>query len=367
MKVILILFRIIVGVLFIFSGLIKANDPLGLSYKMDEFFEVLHMYWMVPYSLVLSILMNAFEIIAGVAVLVGYRMRLFSTLLLILIIFFTFLTGFALFSGLIKECGCFGDCIKLEAEQSFWKDVILTVMIVVIFIFHKRIQPLFGAKASIGILAAATVFSFGLQWYTLSHLPIVDCLPYKVGNNIPEKMKVPPGSRPDVYKTILIYEKDGKRQEFPDDSYPWQDTTWKFVDRTDKLIVKGDAMPAIKDFSLKDFDGGDFTQSILSEGTTIYLFLVKSVDEAGSGWDKQIQDLEKLAQAKGFYIYGVTSSGKEAVDVFKKTHGISFPFLQMDGTAIKTAGRANPTLIELNKGTITGKWHYNDIPAFSGN
>ncbi|WP_295123899.1 BT_3928 family protein [uncultured Chitinophaga sp.] len=359
MKLILNLFRIIVGVLFIFSGLIKANDPLGLSYKMDEFFEVLHMYWMVPFSLGLSIAMNAFEIVAGVAVLLGYRMRIFSLLLLILIIFFTFLTAFANFSGLIKECGCFGDCIKLEANESFWKDVILLVMIVVIFIYRNRIQPLFAGKAAHIVMALAVVFSVCIQWYTLNHLPIVDCLPYKVGNNIPEKMKLPPGAKPDVYKTVLIYEKDGKQEEFNEENYPWQDTTWKYVDRTDKLISKGNAEPAIKDFSLKDFDGADLTSGILSEPSTIYLFLVKSTDEAGSGWEAKMQALEKQ---QGIYIYGVTSSNKEQVEAFKKARGINFPFVQMDGTAIKTAGRANVCLIKLEKGTITGKWHYNDIP-----
>lgn len=362
MKIILTLLRIIVGVLFIFSGLIKANDPLGLSYKMDEFFEVLHLYWLVPYSLVLSVAMNAFEIIAGVAVLVGYRMRIFAFLLLVLIIFFTFLTAFAEFSGLIKECGCFGDCIKLESRESFYKDVILTVMIVVIFIYRKRIQPLFAEKGVLAVVLVSAVFSFAIQWYTLTHLPIIDCLPYKVGNNIPDKMKLPPGARPDVYETVLVYEKDGKQQEFNETNYPWQDSTWKYVDRRDKLISKGNAEPAIKDFSLKDFDGADLTAGILGEPTPVYLFLVKNVEDAGKGWEDKMKALEKQAQEGKIYIYGVTSSSKEAVAAFEKERGISFPFTQMDGTAIKTAGRANPCLILLDKGTIKGKWHYNDIP-----
>lgn len=121
MKPLLIISRIIVGILFIFSGLIKANDPLGLSYKMQEFFEVWNLHGLNNYTLALSVIMIAFEIIAGVAVLVGWQMRLFSWLLLLLIIFFTFLTGYALFSGKIKECGCFGDCIPLQANQSFFK------------------------------------------------------------------------------------------------------------------------------------------------------------------------------------------------------------------------------------------------------
>lgn len=362
MKIILNLFRILVGVLFIFSGLIKANDPLGLSYKMDEFFEVLHLTFLSPYSLAFSVIMNIFEIVAGVAVLIGYRMRIFSFLLLLLICFFTFLTAYALFSGTIKECGCFGDCIKLTAEETFYKDVVLLVMILVIFFYRNRIRPLFSNKVNNVIMALALVFSAGVQWYTLNHLPFVDCLAYKVGNNIPEKMKLPPGAQPDVYETMLIYEKNGERKEFTMENYPWSDSTWVFVDRKDKLVKKGNAEPAIKDFILTDFDGANLTQSILTETKPVYLFLVLNTAKAGKGWDAKMKALQQREQKGEVYIYGVTGSGKEAVDAFKAQHGLQFPFVQMDGTAIKTAGRSNPCLILVEQGTIKGKWHYNDIP-----
>ncbi|RBL90749.1 BT_3928 family protein [Chitinophaga flava] len=360
MKVILNLLRIIVGVLFIFSGLIKANDPLGLSYKMDEFFEVLHLTFLSPYSLAFSIIMNAFEIIAGVAVLVGYRMRIFSVLLLLLIIFFTFLTGYALFSGTIRECGCFGDCIKLTAVETFWKDVALLVMILVIYFFRGRIQPLF--KGAGIVLFIAAVFSFGVQWYTLKHLPFIDCLPYKVGNNIPEKMKLPPGATPDVYEMIFIYEKNGEKKEFTADNYPWSDSTWKFVDRKDKLIKKGNAEPAVKDFILTDLDGVNQTEAILSETKPVYLFLVQNVEKAGKGWDDKMKVLQQKWKNGEVLIYGVSASTKDQIAAFEKQHGLEFPFVQMDGVAIKTAGRSNPCLMLLDKGTIKGKWHYNDIP-----
>lgn len=359
MKIILNLLRIIVGVLFIFSGLIKANDPLGLSYKMEEFFEVLHLTFLSPYSLAFSIIMNAFEIIAGVAVLVGYRMRIFSVLLLLLIIFFTFLTGYALFSGTIRECGCFGDCIKLTAVETFWKDVILLLMILVIFFYRKKILPIKGA--GIALLISA-ILSFGIQWYTLKHLPFFDCLPYKVGNNIPEKMKLPPGATPDVYEMVFVYEKDGQKKEFTADNYPWSDSTWKFVDRKDKLVKKGNAEPAIKDFILTDLDGVNQTEAILSETKPVYLFLVQNVQNAGSGWDVKMKALQDKWKNQEVVIYGVTASTKEEIAAFKQQHGLEFPFVQMDGVAIKTAGRSNPCLILVDKGTIKGKWHYNDIP-----
>ncbi|MDR6567818.1 DoxX protein [Chitinophaga ginsengisegetis] len=360
MKIILNLLRIIVGVLFIFSGLIKANDPLGLSYKMEEFFEVLHLTFLSPYSLAFSIIMNAFEIIAGVAVLIGYRMRIFSVLLLLLIIFFTFLTGYALFSGTIRECGCFGDCIKLTAVETFWKDVILLVMILVIFFYRNTIQPLFKGAGAVFLLSV--LFAFGIQRYTLKHLPLFDCLPYKVGNNIPEKMKLPPGATPDVYEMMFIYEKNGEKKEFTADNYPWSDSTWKFVDRKDKLVKKGNAEPAIKDFILTDLDGVNQTEAILSESKPVYLFLVLNTQKAGSGWDEKIKALQQQWKNQQVVIYGVTASTKEEIAAFKQQHGLEFPFVQMDGVAIKTAGRSNPALILLNKGTIKGKWHYNDIP-----
>jgi uncharacterized membrane protein YphA (DoxX/SURF4 family) len=362
MKLLLNLLRILVGVLFIFSGLIKANDPLGLSYKMDEFFEVLHLTFLSPFSLVYSVTMNTFEIVAGVAVLLGYRMRIFSVLLLLLISLFTFLTAYALFSGTIRECGCFGDCIKLSATETFWKDVALFVMILVIFIYRKRIQPVWGDKPSNALMIASLAGSLGLQWYTLAHLPIVDCLGYKVGNNIPEKMKLPPGATPDVFETVLIYKKDGKEKEFTADNYPWSDSTWVFADRKDKLIKEGSGEPPVKDFILTDMDGVNQTQAILSEAQPVYLFLVQNVKKAGRGWDKKMQALQQQFKEGKVYIYGVTASSKEDIAAFSKEHGLQFPFVQMDGTAIKTAGRSNPCLILLEKGTIKGKWHYNDIP-----
>lgn len=361
-KLILQLVRLVVGVLFIFSGLIKANDPLGLSYKMNEFFEVLHIGFLSGYSLGFSILMIAFEIIAGIAVLLGYRFRIFAFLLLLLIIIFSFLTGFALLSGKIKECGCFGDCIRLTAGQSFWKDISLLVMIIFLFLYRDKIRPLFNSVWNAVLMWMGIVLAFGIQWYTLNHLPVIDCLPYKVGNNIPEKMKIPPGAKPDRFETILIYEKNGLKKEFTLDNYPWQDSTWKFIDRKDKLVEKGNTEPAIKDFSIVSFTGNDSTQFILEQEGYIFLFLVKSVYEAGKGWDEKMANLQQDCFKNGIQIYGITASNAQEAAKFSALHHLQIPFLQMDGTTIKTIGRSNPCLVLLKKGTIMGKWHYHNMP-----
>src|SRR6187402_3567972 len=175
----LLVIRWIVGLLFIFSGLVKANDPLGLSYKMQEFFEVWNLHFLNDYTLAFSLLMNVFEVLAGIAVIIGWSMRLFSWLLLLLIIFFSFLTGYALFSGKIKTCGCFGDCLPLTPAQSFIKDIVLALLILVLFLNRNKIfssiKP-FAAVALLLVCVAATSF---LQAYVMKHLPIVDCLPYR--------------------------------------------------------------------------------------------------------------------------------------------------------------------------------------------
>lgn len=358
MQILLAISRFIVGVLFIFSGLVKANDPLGLSYKMQEFFEVWNLHALNDYTLAFSIIMIAFEIIAGVAVLLGWKMRLFSWLLLLLILFFTFLTGYALFSGKIRECGCFGDCIPLQANQSFIKDLILLVLILFIFPYRNNIGPVMHPRNAIVILLLTTVFSFAFQWYVLQHLPVVDCLPYKIGNNIPEKMKAPAGSVPDSTVIMFTYRKNGKEQSFTADSFPADfDDSYEFVRREDKIVRKGNAVPPIRDFALQTLSGNDTTVALLSEPVyQLYLF-VKDGYKRGE-WINEAETITNEAAEKGIKGYMVTN-----LDVEPNRQGFLpalFP-LKTDGTAIKTAARYNPTLFLIRNGTIINKW---SVPDF---
>ncbi len=364
MKLVLTSVRIIVGLLFIFSGLIKANDPLGLSYKMQEFFEVWGMTSLNDYTLALSVVMNAFEIIAGVAILVGWQMRLFSWLLLLLIIFFSFLTGYAVLTDKIKECGCFGNCIPLKAGESFMKDLILLGLILLIFAFRNKIKPALNTRNSVIILFFTTVFAFAFQWYTLQHLPIVDCLPFKKGNHIAEKMKIPVGARPDSTVISFVYELKGKQVEFTADSFPedFNDSTYKFVKRYDKLIRKGNAEPSIKDFSLKNPKGEDVTEQLLNaEGYKLLLFLKDGYKEGD--WTTYADMMMKDAFKKGIPGFLITNVSLEELyknppQVFNRLNP-----LRCDATAIKTAARANPTLYLIKGDQIIEKWSYADFDA----
>ncbi len=367
MKYLIWCFRLFVGLLFIFSGLIKANDPLGLSYKMNEFFEVWGMHFLNPYSLIFSVLIIAFEIIAGVALILGYAFRLFSRLLLALILFFTFLTAYVLFSGKIKECGCFGDCIKITPWQTFTKDLILLAMILVLYFFRNRIKPLFSSYPSISILILTTLFSFGIQWWTLEHLPFYDCLPFKPGSSILEGRKAPPGSVPDQYESVMIYQKEGKTQEFTMEDYPWDDPSWEFVDRIDKLVKKGNADPPIKDFFLTDAEGQDQTEAILSYPGYQFFFIVRDAGKARTDRMERIHGLYAQAREMGIPFLVISSTSHSDVGPYLESWNLgSAPVYVLDGTVSKTAMRANPGLMLLHGGTVIRKWSFRDYPLKLG-
>jgi uncharacterized membrane protein YphA (DoxX/SURF4 family) len=364
MKALLTISRIIIGVLFIFSGMVKANDPAGLSYKMQEFFEVWGWDGLHNYTLALAIVMIAFEIIAGVAVLLGWQMRLFSWLLMALIVFFTFLTGYALLSGKIKTCGCFGDCLPITPLQSFLKDLLLTALIFFVLLNYKKIKPVFNTAISSIILIIVTLLSFDTQWYVLKHLPFKDCLPYKKGTGIIGQTQAPPGSVPDSTVISFVYKKAGKEVEFTADKFPedFDETMYTYVKRYDKVVRKGNAEPPIKDFVLLLPNGNDTTQQILQQnGDKIFVF-TQGINENRAAWLKHLKEVVAISNQKNIPVYFITNNEKnieswlQQANLFNKV-----VLLRCDLVAIKTAARANPTIYHLQKDVIKNKWGYADF------
>jgi uncharacterized membrane protein YphA (DoxX/SURF4 family) len=363
MKYFLWVLRIVIGVLFIFSGVVKANDPMGLVYKMNEFYEVLHLGFMEPLSFTIAIVMIAFEIVSGVAVLLGFAFRFFSLLLLLLNLFFTFLTAFALFSGKIKECGCFGACIKISPAATFYKDVLLLIISVILFAYRNRVTDLLPRKINAALIALATVFAFGIQWYSLVHLPINDCLAYGPGNNILQKMQPGPDYKPAVIKSVFIYQKDGKPQEFTQENYPWKDTTWKFVDRKDKVISEAVGEPEIHDFILTDSDNNDQTKNILTAKGYAFFWFIREPDKAHTNDMDRVAALAAKAEALHIPFYALCSSDRETMlPYMQKWNLAKVQILTLDHTASKTAMRTNPGLMLIHDGTVVQKWSYKDYP-----
>lgn len=364
MRAIVNISRIIVGLLFIFSGLIKANDPLGLTYKMQEFFEIwgnsypsIHglMAWLNDYALAFSIITITLEVIVGVALLLGWGIRFFSWLLLILIIFFTFLTGYAVLSGKIKECGCFGNCIPLTAMQSFIKDIILCVLILIIFLGAKYIRPIFRGGMNFIVLSVATLLVIGLQWYVLVRLPVFDCLPFKKGNNILELRKMPADAVADKLDFVFVYEKIGEKKEFTKDQIP--DSTWTFVSRKDIVIEKGkNNEPPIKDFFLNTISGIDSTEAILSQPGEYYLFFIKDLAKDSANWKDDFDKFYTLTKEKNRPIYIIAAQATTAHQFFNEKHKYNVPVLSCDATALKTAARTDPALYLMNGPVVLKKW-----------
>lgn len=362
--------RIAVGVLFIFSGVVKANDPMGLANKMMEFFEpsVWNMPYMIPYVLPLSILMIGFEIIAGVALLLGFAFRLFSILLLLLNIFFTFLTAYVYYwdvimhSAKVRECGCFGDCIKITNAETFWKDVALLVASIILVIFWRRVKPLFPKYPNTAVFVLSVFFAFGAQWWVLEHLPVYDCMPYKIGNNIWEKKQLPPDAKPAVITSMFTYQKDGVTKEFDQNNLPWQDTTWVYVDRKDKVVSEAVGEAEIKDFIVNDYSGTDYTEPMLKDPGFAFLLFLKNTAKARTDNMDRLKALSEEALQKGVPFYVLSSDTKENTQAWKEKWGIKAELYTIDGTANKTALRTDPGLILIEQGTIRGKWSFRDYP-----
>ena len=352
--------RVIVGVLFIFSGLIKANDPLGLSYKMQEFFDAWGWNSLNWSTFSLAIAMNAFEILLGVAMLVGYRMQLFSWLILLLTIFFGFLTGYAALSGKFQSCGCFGDCLPLTPVQSFLKDMLLLLLVLYIFIYRNKVHPELPLRTAIGLLSASLAVALGVQFYVLRHLPFVDCLPYKKGNHLLEQMQVPPGALSDSFAITFRYRHNGKVVEFDQNHFPENfDSTYEYVDRYDKLVRKGNAIPKITDFALKTLDNIDSTQETLHNNSDYILIMFKDFDGIND-INEPLNNLIKKSHDAGLPVIVASPLASQASTLFHEVDHI----FQLDAVVEKTAARANPTFFYMKGDLVVDKKSQHDIGKF---
>jgi hypothetical protein len=304
--------------------------------------------------------MITLEIIVGIAILLGIWKRFFSWLLLLLIIFFSFLTGYAVLSGKIATCGCFGDCILLTAQQSFIKDLILFALILFIFFRVKYIRPILTRGESIIFLLICTFLVLWLQWFVLRHMPLEDCLPFKTGNNLIELRKMPADAVADKKDFKFFYKKDGKEKEFTGKNLP--DSTWEFVRREDFIIEKGkDNEPPIKDFYLTTPSGNDSTEAILNTPLPYCLFFVKDLSGGTDYWINNFVSIYNLTKTKNIPLFIVTSQATPAQEFFNQKNNYNLLILSLDATALKTASRTNPELYLMKGPVVDNKWGWADF------
>ena len=354
--------RILVGVLFIISGLIKLNDPLGFSYKLEEYFSanVLNMEFLIPFALIIACFVVIFEVVLGVMLLIGFKPKFTVWSLLAMIVFFTFLTFYSAYFDKVKDCGCFGDALKLTPWESFTKDLVLLILILMLFFSQKFIKPLLG-KTAINLTVFATYsLCLFMAYYVLQHLPIKDFRAYKVGNNIKKGMETPEGAQKSEYEMVFIYKVNGVDTEIPyaDVMANKIPAGAEFVDRKDKLIKQG-YVPPIHDFTIEK-DGSDYIDSVLEEPKVI-LLVTYDLNKANDKGMKKLEAFNKKATEKGYLVIGMTASDDETKAAYINKFGLTFDYYFCDPTTLKTIVRSNPGIVVLEKGTIVQKVHFNDI------
>lgn len=360
MKYLVHLSRIIVGILFIISGLIKLNDPIGFSFKLEEYFSegVLNLPALVPFALAIAVFVVVFEVVLGVALLLGFKPKWTMWSLLLMIVFFTFLTFYSAYFNKVTDCGCFGDALKLTPWESFTKDVILLFFILILFFNQKKINPLLKPMPNAITVFVAYSLCLFMGYWVLNHLPLKDFRAYKIGNNIQKGMEFPKGAPRSVYEMNFVYKVGGKEQNFGEKDLMSLPAGAEFVRREDKLISQG-YVPPIHDFTI-ELDGQDFTEEMLNAPKVVMLISYDLKKAKAEGLAK-LEAFSQKAQQKGYKVLGMTASPIEDIAKFRKENGITFDYYFCDATTLKTIERANPSIVVLNKGTIVDKKHWNDI------
>jgi uncharacterized membrane protein YphA (DoxX/SURF4 family) len=364
--------RWFVGILFIFSGLIKANDPLGFGYKLQEYFEVFHISFLSGWATGIAIILCVLEIVLGALLLFGFWKNQVIKGLLILIVFFTFLTFVSAAFKVVTSCGCFGDAISLTPWQSFGKDLILLALIVYLYLHREKLEPV-STKPGVqsGLFSAVFAASLFFGTYTYNYLPIIDFLPYKIGSSIPESMKVPAGEAQDEF--LIMYQLENKKtaetKKMSDKDYlrleVWKDEDWEVVGTPEKKLIKKGYDVKIKDLFIADASGTDYTKELIEN--PYYNLVVVAYDLKETN-ENAIAETNALAlnAAEQFNIRTVllTSNSAQDADVFSKKMKLFMEVFYADAVPLKSMVRANPGVLLLKNGIVVNKWHYHTLPSF---
>jgi len=357
MRILILLGRIIIGIVFIFSGTVKAIDPLGTAYKFQDYFTAFNLDFLKNFGLLFALVLCTCEFIAGISILFNIRQKTGIWIVLIMMIIFTPLTFVLALTNPVTDCGCFGDAIHLTNWQTFAKNIILLIPAVVLFTRRKEIEPVRSSTKEWIIISITGLFFLSFAAYNLRYLPVIDFLPYKTGTFIPDKMIIPEGRPPDKYETTFIYEKEGVKKVFSLENYPEGDSTWKFVDQQSVLVSKG-YEPPIHDFFITTLNNEDITDQILSSKDFIVLMISKRLSEADPEELLKGFEVGHHCQKNQIGFYVLTASGAEEINNYND----SLVFCQVDEITLKTIVRTNPGYILLKEGTVKAKWSWANFP-----
>lgn len=364
MRLVKNLCRIIVGIVFIYSGFVKGIDPLGSDYKFTDYFNAFGMGWMNATTLFFSFALSLVEFLIGIALLFNLWVSRMAWGSLLFMAFFTPLILVLALTNPVSDCGCFGDAMILTNWQTFWKNIILLLLAIMIFMYRKEYKSSLPLVGQFSFLALAGAGMLCLSVYCYRHLPVLDFRPYAVGKNITEGMRLPEGAEPDQYEVTLKYKnkQTGEVQSFTEENYPWQDTlNWEYESSSERLVKKGYITP-IHDLVIEHPTLGNITEEILEDDNHTILAVAYNLTQSDVQYQPAINRLAEYAQEKGIRFYGLTSSSERDIETYKKRYHVPYEFCTADEIQLKTMIRSNPGVIILREGTILDKWAGKDVP-----
>lgn len=359
--IIINLFRIVLGLTFILSGFVKAIDPLGTQYKIEDYLGVLSLGGMLPDFVTLgtSVAISAIEFTLGVLLLFAISRRVISKVTLVFMTIMTLITAWLYIANPISDCGCFGDAIHLTNGETLLKNIIMLVMTaVVVYKPRDMIRTLSNGNSTI-VINYSVLFILLYAAYSLYMLPQFDFRPYHIGANIEEGMKIPEGAPQPEFETTFMMKKDGQTKEFTLENYP--DSTWEFVD-SKTIMIKEGFVPPIHDFSILSLSGDDLTEDILQQKGYTFLLIAPYLEKADDSNFGPIDQIYEYAEEYGYKFYCLTASGKQAIARWQDMTGAEYPFYNTDAVTLKTIIRSNPGMLLLKDGTVIQKWSHNELP-----
>lgn len=359
-------FRFLVGITFVFSGFVKAVDPAGFTYKIEDYLIAFHSPSLFSLSLPVAILLISFEFTCGAFLLMGIYRKQTSRLTFLFMMVFTPFTLWIALKNPVKDCGCFGDFLIIGNWQTFFKNVALLIGAIFLLIHHKQLHPLFTNRGQLAPAIFSFAFVVAFCLYNLTFLPVFDFRPFKIGAHIPSLMQIDT-QQSDEYKHTFIYSKNGKEKEFTEENYPWNDSTWTFVEMKSELIKMADS-PKIEDFSIRQMrfnptlntweEHEDVTAQLLSDSTYLFLMVSPLPTKQSLKRAESFKPLCRYATENHIPFYTLTSSFTDSQNpVLPCSYGLT------DERVLKTMIRANPGLLLIKNGTVIKKWNVRTLPS----
>lgn len=356
--------RFLLGATFVFSGFVKAIDPIGTQYKLQDYISAVGMGGIVPdiVTFLASVALSVLEFSLGVFVLFAIRRHLVSKILVAFMAVMTLITVWIALFNPVKDCGCFGEALRLTNVQTLLKNIVLLAASVVVAWRPLRMYRFLSRSTQWIAINYTILFVLLLSAHCLYHLPLIDFRPYHIGMNIKKGMEIPAGAPQPEFETTFILQKNGVKKEFTLDNYP--DSSWQFVD-SKTVQTKEGYVPPIHDFSIQKANGDDITDSVLTAKGYIFLLVSPHLEQADDSNFGDIDLLYEYCQERKIPFYCLTASTKKDIDHWADITGAEYPFCFTDETALKTIIRSNPGLLLLKDGTIIRKWSHNDLPSSS--